>query len=397
MARVGLIVPSSNTVMEVDLYRRLPDGRRRFTPRACTWSRRRPRARRPMLDDHLPVAMRDLASARPGRGRVRLHERGRAARQRLRGRAGAPHRRRDGGRGDQRRGVRARGDTGAGARRVGRRHALRRQPQREDPREPRGRRDRGRGHPRARDRRELRDRRGRPGRDRRVRRRAASAATPRSTCCSPPARTSARSTRSRRSSARLGVPVDDQQPGRARGSAGPRSARRRPSSACTPRRSSTPARARGRRRSTAVAAGGEDARVIAGGQSLAPMMMLRMSAPVAPGRHRGAAERTIERAQRHARAVRAGAPRRPRGLARTWSAALPRAERGGRLIGNVRVRTAGRSAAASPTPTPTRSCPASRWPRARRSRALGPDGERTVAGGRAVRQPLHDRRSSRAR
>jgi maleate isomerase len=64
MARVGLIVPSSNTVMEVDLYRRLPEESTLHTARMHLVETT-PEAEESMLDDHLPVAVRDLASARP--------------------------------------------------------------------------------------------------------------------------------------------------------------------------------------------------------------------------------------------------------------------------------------------------------------------------------------------
>ncbi len=64
MARVGLIVPSSNTVMEVDLYRRLPFGATLHTARMHLVETT-PEGESTMLDDHLPVAVRDLATARP--------------------------------------------------------------------------------------------------------------------------------------------------------------------------------------------------------------------------------------------------------------------------------------------------------------------------------------------
>jgi maleate isomerase len=64
VARVGLIVPSSNTVMEVDLYRRLPDESTLHTARMHLVETT-PDAEATMLDEHLPGAVRDLASARP--------------------------------------------------------------------------------------------------------------------------------------------------------------------------------------------------------------------------------------------------------------------------------------------------------------------------------------------
>jgi maleate isomerase len=64
MTRVGLIVPSSNTVMEVDFYRRLPPETTLHTARMYLVETT-PEGEEAMLDDHLPVSIRDLASARP--------------------------------------------------------------------------------------------------------------------------------------------------------------------------------------------------------------------------------------------------------------------------------------------------------------------------------------------
>jgi maleate isomerase len=64
MARVGLVVPSSNTVMEVDFYRRLPPDTTLHTARMYLVETT-PEGEEAMLDDHLPAAIRDLASARP--------------------------------------------------------------------------------------------------------------------------------------------------------------------------------------------------------------------------------------------------------------------------------------------------------------------------------------------
>jgi maleate isomerase len=63
-ARVGLIVPSSNTVAEVDFYRRLPAGCTLHTARMYL-EETTPEGEAEMLDDHLPGAVRDLATARP--------------------------------------------------------------------------------------------------------------------------------------------------------------------------------------------------------------------------------------------------------------------------------------------------------------------------------------------
>ncbi len=62
--RVGLIVPSSNTVAEVDFYRRLPADATLHTARMHLVETT-PEGESAMLDEHLPQAIDDLASARP--------------------------------------------------------------------------------------------------------------------------------------------------------------------------------------------------------------------------------------------------------------------------------------------------------------------------------------------
>jgi len=62
--RIGLIVPSSNTVMEADLYRRLPPHVTLHTARMYL-EETTPEGESRMLDDHLPGAIVDLATARP--------------------------------------------------------------------------------------------------------------------------------------------------------------------------------------------------------------------------------------------------------------------------------------------------------------------------------------------
>jgi maleate isomerase len=62
--RVGLIVPSSNTVAEVDFYRRLPADATLHTARMHLVETT-PEGESAMLDDHLPAAIADLATARP--------------------------------------------------------------------------------------------------------------------------------------------------------------------------------------------------------------------------------------------------------------------------------------------------------------------------------------------
>ena len=63
-ARVGLIVPSSNTVIEVDFYRRLPPTATLHTARMYL-EETTPEVEAAMLDDFLPTAISDLRSARP--------------------------------------------------------------------------------------------------------------------------------------------------------------------------------------------------------------------------------------------------------------------------------------------------------------------------------------------
>jgi len=62
--RLGLLVPSSNTVMEPDFYRRLPDWITLHTARMHL-SRTTVEGEAEMLDRHLPGALKDLASLRP--------------------------------------------------------------------------------------------------------------------------------------------------------------------------------------------------------------------------------------------------------------------------------------------------------------------------------------------
>jgi maleate isomerase len=63
-ARVGLIVPSSNTVIEVDFYRRLPPTATLHTARMYL-EETTPDGESAMLDEYLPTAINDLRSARP--------------------------------------------------------------------------------------------------------------------------------------------------------------------------------------------------------------------------------------------------------------------------------------------------------------------------------------------
>jgi maleate isomerase len=62
--RVGLIVPSSNTVAEVDFYRRMPQDCTVHTARMYL-EETTPEGESTMLDEHLPKSIGDLATARP--------------------------------------------------------------------------------------------------------------------------------------------------------------------------------------------------------------------------------------------------------------------------------------------------------------------------------------------
>ncbi len=62
--RVGLLVPSSNTVMEPDLWRALPSGATLHTARMYLEDTT-PQGEHRMLDEHVLPAARDLATARP--------------------------------------------------------------------------------------------------------------------------------------------------------------------------------------------------------------------------------------------------------------------------------------------------------------------------------------------
>ena len=63
-ARIGLLVPSSNTVAEADFYRRLPAAATLHTARMYL-DHVTAEDEAVMLDEHLPGALRDLATTRP--------------------------------------------------------------------------------------------------------------------------------------------------------------------------------------------------------------------------------------------------------------------------------------------------------------------------------------------
>jgi maleate cis-trans isomerase len=64
MGRVGLIVPSSNTVVETDFIRELPDGVSLHTARMFL-AEATAEAERAMVSEYLPRAVADIASVRP--------------------------------------------------------------------------------------------------------------------------------------------------------------------------------------------------------------------------------------------------------------------------------------------------------------------------------------------
>jgi carbon-monoxide dehydrogenase medium subunit len=129
-----------------------------------------------------------------------------------------------------------------------------------------------------------------------------------------------------------------------------------------------------------LAEGGEDARVIAGGQSLAPMMMLRMSEPALLVDVSGAAPRTIERSNgtlvlsalaRHAD-LEASAEVR---------AAFPALAEAAGWIGNIRVRNRGTIGGSVAHADPSAEYPCVAVAGRATVIALGPQGERAIPAG----------------
>jgi|SRR5919108_1484375 CO/xanthine dehydrogenase FAD-binding subunit len=123
--------------------------------------------------------------------------------------------------------------------------------------------------------------------------------------------------------------------------------------------------------------GGEDARVIAGGQSLVPMMMLRLAEPPVLVDIGGADERTIERAN-GALVLSALA----RHVDLEWSPvvheACPVLAEAAGHIGNVRVRHRGTIGGSLAHAEPTAELPCLAVALGASVRTLGPDGERTI-------------------
>jgi CO/xanthine dehydrogenase FAD-binding subunit len=128
---------------------------------------------------------------------------------------------------------------------------------------------------------------------------------------------------------------------------------------------------------SALAEGGEDARVIAGGQSLVPMMMLRLAEPSRLVDVAGAAERSIERREgvlvlsalvRHVDLIESSVVRE----------AAPILAEAAELIGNVRVRHRGTIGGSLAHAEATAELPCVAVALGASVRALGPAGERAI-------------------
>ncbi|HEU4978297.1 MAG TPA: FAD binding domain-containing protein [Solirubrobacteraceae bacterium] len=126
-----------------------------------------------------------------------------------------------------------------------------------------------------------------------------------------------------------------------------------------------------------IADGGEDARAIAGGQSLAPMMMLRMSEPALLVDVGGAAPRAIERRNGTLLVPALARHADLEASAEAWKAfaALPEAAA---CIGNVRVRHRGTIGGSLAHADPSAELPCVAVAARAHVRTLGPSGERTV-------------------
>ncbi len=126
-----------------------------------------------------------------------------------------------------------------------------------------------------------------------------------------------------------------------------------------------------------VAAGGEDARVIAGGQSLAPMMMLRMAEPSLLVDVNGAAPRTIER-DNGTLVLSALARHAELEASREVRSAFPALAEAAGWIGNVRVRPRGTIGGSVAHADPSAEYPCVALAAGATITALGPGGERSI-------------------
>ena len=222
---------------------------------------------------------------------------------------------------------------------------------------------------------ELRDRRGRARADRQLRHRVLLAGRHRSAVRL--VHELPRVRRARGAPAGVRRPGRDQQPGGAGGRAGRSRGPGHGLVRCTRRRSTTSEHRPGPKRWTRLEQLGEDAHVIAGGQSLVPMMMLRMAAPTALVDVGGACERTIE--------VRDGTLELS-ALVRhvdlehsdTVAAACPMLTEAVRHIGNVRVRQRGTIGGSLAHAEATSELACVTLAHRGSVQVLGPGGERTV-------------------
>lgn len=123
---------------------------------------------------------------------------------------------------------------------------------------------------------------------------------------------------------------------------------------------------------------GDDAHVIAGGQSLVPMMMLRLAAPTVLIDVAGADQRTI--AVRDGKLVLSALVRHV-DLEHSPVVAehVPMLTEAARQIGNVRVRQRGTIGGSLAHAEPTAELPCVALAHGATVHALGPDGERTIA------------------
>jgi CO/xanthine dehydrogenase FAD-binding subunit len=126
-----------------------------------------------------------------------------------------------------------------------------------------------------------------------------------------------------------------------------------------------------------VAGGDEDARVIAGGQSLAPMMMFKLSEPSLLVDIREAAPRTIERDNGTLR-VSALARHVDLETSSQIAAAFPALSEAAGMIGNVRVRHRGTIGGSLAHCDPNAELPCVTVAAGATITVLGPDGERRV-------------------
>ncbi|HEY6523812.1 MAG TPA: FAD binding domain-containing protein [Solirubrobacteraceae bacterium] len=124
---------------------------------------------------------------------------------------------------------------------------------------------------------------------------------------------------------------------------------------------------------------GDEAHVIAGGQSLVPMMMLRFSSPSALVDISGADERTIELGDDGTLELSALVRHVDLQHSPVVAEHAPMLTQAVRHIGNVRVRQRGTIGGSLAHGEPAAELPCVLIAHGARVRALGPDGERTIA------------------